>query len=65
MAAARDQAARTLRSEAEMDSDRCLICPPDVPRVLPAIVIDRLQRLVDARRAVLADAAAQPGEPAH
>ena len=53
-----------LRSEAEMNPDRCLICPPDVPDVLPAAVITRLQRLVDARRPALADAAAQPGEPA-
>jgi dTMP kinase len=59
-----DPAGYALRSEAEMNPDRCLICPPEVPDALPAAVFTRLQRLVDARRPVLADAAAQPGEPA-
>jgi hypothetical protein len=60
-----DPAAHALRSEAEMDPDRCVICPAPVPAALPAPVLDRLRRLVDVRRAMLADAAAQPGEPAH
>ena len=60
-----DRAAQALLGEAEMDPDRCLICPADVPGALPAAAAARLRRLVDARRAVLADAAARSGEPAH
>jgi len=59
-----DPAGQTLRNEAEMDPDRYLLCDPGVPGVLPGAAITRLMRLVDARGAVLAEAAARPGEPA-
>jgi dTMP kinase len=59
-----DPAGQVLLSEAEMDPDHCLTCRVDVPDALPTAVLERLSRLVDARRAVLADAAARSGEPA-
>jgi dTMP kinase len=39
---------------ADADPDRCLLCPEAVPAALPDEMVDRLQRLIDARASVLA-----------
>ena len=44
----------TLLEATDADPDRCILCPPDVPDALPRTVVDRLQRLVDARSSTLA-----------
>jgi len=44
----------TLLEATDADPDRCMLCPPDVPDALPSTVVDRLQRLVDARGSTLA-----------
>jgi dTMP kinase len=55
-----EQAAETVRAAlleaADEDLDRCVVCPAEVPEALPADVLDRLQRLVDARASGLAGA---------
>jgi len=44
----------TLLEAADADPDRCILCPEVNPDALPGRVIDRLQRLIDARASVLA-----------
>ncbi len=46
----------TLIEAADEDLDRCVVCPAEVPDVLPAAVLERLQRLLDMRASVLAAA---------
>jgi dTMP kinase len=57
-------AEQALLAEAEMDPDRCVLCSAEVSDMLPTVVIDKLVRVLGARRHVLADAAERPGEPA-
>jgi dTMP kinase len=45
-----------LLDAAEEDLDRCVVCPAEVPESLPAEVLVRLHRLIDARSSVLAKA---------
>ncbi len=47
-----------LLDAADADPDRCIRCPDEVPSALPADVLERLQRLIDARASVLATDAA-------
>jgi dTMP kinase len=54
---------RTLLEAADADPDRYLVCPAELPEARPAVVGDRLQRLVDARASGLAVADAG-GSPA-
>jgi dTMP kinase len=48
----------TLLEAVDADPDRCFLCPDAVPEVLPADVVQRLRRLIDARGSVLTTAAA-------
>jgi dTMP kinase len=57
-------AEQALLAEAEMDPDRCVLCSAEVSDMLPTVVVDKLVRVLGARRHVLADAAERPGEPA-
>jgi dTMP kinase len=50
----------TLIDAAEQDLDRCVVCPAEVPQALPAEVVARLRRLVDARSSLLATAKPNP-----
>jgi dTMP kinase len=43
-----------LLEAADADPDRCILCPEEVPPALPTEVVERLQRLIDARASVLA-----------
>ncbi|HZC72517.1 MAG TPA: MFS transporter [Jatrophihabitans sp.] len=55
-----DDAAGAVRAAlleaADEDLDRCAVCPAEVPESLPQEVLDRLQRLIDARASMLAAA---------
>jgi dTMP kinase len=44
----------TFLEAADADPDRCIVCPVEVPPTLPEAVLERLQRLIDARASVLA-----------
>jgi dTMP kinase len=55
-----DAAANTLMEAADADPDKCLVCPADVPDVLPAAVLDRLLRLTHTRASALAKARPAP-----
>jgi dTMP kinase len=43
-----------LLEAADEDPDRCILCPEEAPPTLPGRVVERLQRLIDARASVLA-----------
>jgi dTMP kinase len=51
-----DAVHRTLLEAADNDPDRCIVCADPAPDALPAAVVERLQRLIDARASVLATA---------
>jgi dTMP kinase len=51
-----DAVHRTLLEAADNDPDRCIVCADPAPDALPAAVLERLQRLIDARASVLATA---------
>jgi dTMP kinase len=42
-----------LLEAADHDPDRCFVCPDELPEALPPAVVDRLQRLIEARSSVL------------
>jgi hypothetical protein len=52
----------TLLEAADEDMDRCIVCPAEVPQALPAEVLARLNRLLDARASLLAKAGPQPDQ---
>jgi dTMP kinase len=54
-----DAVHRTLLEAADHDPDRYIVCPDPEPAALPAAVLERLQRLIDARASVLATAPMQ------
>jgi dTMP kinase len=54
----------TLLQAADADPDRCVLCPPQVPDVLPAAVLERLQRLIKTRSSALARPRPAPGKMA-
>jgi len=43
-----------LLEAADTDTDRCILCPEIAPSTLPERVVERLQRLIDARASTLA-----------
>jgi dTMP kinase len=49
-----DAVRTALLAAADEDLDRCVVCPAEVPESLPEHVLDRLQRLIDARASMLA-----------
>jgi dTMP kinase len=51
--------AATLLEAADVNPDRYVLCPREVPDALPQPVLDRLQRLIETRRSVLAAAPAE------
>jgi dTMP kinase len=56
------QVRATLLEAADEDMDRCIVCPAEVPQALPAEVLARLNRLLDARASLLAKAGPQPDQ---
>jgi dTMP kinase len=56
-------AANTLLEAADADPERCVLCPPELPEVLPDAVLERLRRLADTRASLLVTVPAGP-EPA-
>jgi dTMP kinase len=55
---------RTLVEQADADPDRYVICPAEIPAGLPAEVLDRLHRLIDARASLIAATHVTPGSTA-
>jgi len=58
-----DAVREALLDAANADPDRCITVPGDVPAALPGAVLERLQRLIDARASVLARAPEQSRLP--
>jgi dTMP kinase len=55
--------AATLLEAADADPDRCVVCPTEVPDALPAVVLERLRRLIKMRSSALAEARPRPAPP--